>query len=196
MKFIAMIMCLLALGNPTIYESYEVTSEVLENRIENKELVIERCIGIVTSENGDGKILNTDDDYYNYISYRGCFKELPIGTLIKTYVVYSPFNNYVDDIILRDDIIITPSEAIGSFHWTHNDIYGNKYYQFKSYDDTVWWALTEEEMGFIPEANKTYTLTYYDNDTTIENKPCDCPPEYYCECEVYDDIFVAIREEN
>ena len=75
------------------------------------------------------------------------------------------------------------STATGSFEWLD----GNDWYQFKSYDDTVWWALTTEDMGFVPEANKTYTLLYYDNGTT------DCTECSECECEVYDDIFLTIK---
>lgn len=76
---------------------------------------------------------------------------------------------------------ISASTAVGAFE-------GN---QFKSYDDTVWWYITEEELGFVPEANKTYTLVFYDNGT----KDCaKCPEEFNCECEVYDDIFLALFE--
>jgi hypothetical protein len=79
------------------------------------------------------------------------------------------------------------SMTIGSFEWLD----GNDWYQFKSYDDTVWWALTTKDIGFVPEANKTYVLMYYDNDTT----DCtECAEELECECEVYDDIFLGIKE--
>ena len=73
---------------------------------------------------------------------------------------------------------------------------GNEYYQFKSYDDTVWWALTTEEIGFVPEANKEYTLVYYDNDTNAENYVCDIEKDHNCECFVYDDIFLKIKGGN
>lgn len=65
-------------------------------------------------------------------------------------------------------------------------------YHFKSYDDSVWWLLTEEQIGEIPTEGKTYTLTYDDKGTTAENKTCDCPPEWECECEFYDDDFISI----
>jgi hypothetical protein len=79
------------------------------------------------------------------------------------------------------------SIAIGSFEWLD----GEDWYQFKSYDDTIWWALTTKEIGFVPEANKTYALLYYDNGTT----DCtECAEEFDCECEVYDDIFLTIKE--
>ena len=89
-------------------------------------------------------------------------------------------------------------KAVGKFYTKieMTDTKGNKdiYYQFRSNDDTVWWALTATEMGFIPETNTEYTLTYNDNGSTKANKPCDCAPEFECECEVYDDIFITIKE--
>ena len=69
----------------------------------------------------------------------------------------------------------------------------NTYYQFKANDNSVWWQLTAEEIGFVPNANKEYTLTYDNNGTTKANKPCDCGPEFECECEVYDDIFLGVQ---
>lgn len=78
------------------------------------------------------------------------------------------------------------SKAVGKFEWFD----GNDWYQFKSYDNTVWWALSTEDIGFTPEANKTYILSYYDNGTT----DCtECPEKFDCECEVYDDIFLAVK---
>lgn len=67
-----------------------------------------------------------------------------------------------------------------------------KYYQFKSYDDEVWWCLTEEDMGFIPEAGKEYVLAYYQNGTTKDNH--ECPEEYECDCYCYDDIFLGVYD--
>ena len=32
------------------------------------------------------------------------------------------------------------------------------------------------------------------NGTTTENKNCGCLPEWECECEVYDDLFLSIAE--
>ena len=84
----------------------------------------------------------------------------------------------------------------GKFHGSHKatDINGNTdtYYHFKSNDGSVWWDLTEYQMGFIPNGDAEYVLTYNNNGTTKENKPCDCVTD--CECEVYDDEFVSLRE--
>jgi hypothetical protein len=68
------------------------------------------------------------------------------------------------------------------------------FYQFRSDDDSVWWMLTAEEIGYIPECGKKYALTYDDKGTTTGNKTCDCLPEWECECEVYDDEFIKIEE--
>lgn len=73
----------------------------------------------------------------------------------------------------------------------YNPCDGETYYQFKSEDDTVWCALTENEIGFIPDTQKTYILIYYDNGT----KDCfECEPQYECECEVYDDVTLGVFE--
>ena len=91
----------------------------------------------------------------------------------------------------------TTMETVGKFHHTMElkDINGTEdtYYQFRSNDDQVWWLLTETEMGFVPDYNTEYTLTYDNNGTTKENKSCDCKPEWECECEVYDDVFINIK---
>lgn len=82
---------------------------------------------------------------------------------------------------------LTVSQAIGAF----SVMEGNEYYQFKSYDDAEWWSLTAEEIGFVPEVNKPYTLLYHNNNTT---ECLECAEELECECEVYDDIFLALYE--
>lgn len=108
----------------------------------------------------------------------------------------------------QEDFIIPKNEGDqfelsvirGKFYTTFlaNDYIGREenYYQFRSSDDTVWWALTEEQIGGIPDNETEYTLIYYNNGTTAENKPCDCLPEWECECEVYDDIFIGIIVEK
>lgn len=75
------------------------------------------------------------------------------------------------------------------------DMEGNQgtYYQFRSDDDSVWWLLTAEEIGFVPQIlEQPYILTYDNCGTTPENKGCDCPPEYECECELYDDVLLNV----
>ena len=82
------------------------------------------------------------------------------------------------------------SEVVGQFYdkFEANE---TTYYHFKANDDSVWWQLTAEEIGFIPKANETYTLVYDNNGTTKANKPCNCVVE--CECDVYDDIFLGVQ---
>ena len=100
--------------------------------------------------------------------------------------------------VFAGSFINNTHKVVGEFYTKieMTDTKGNTdtYYQFRSNDDTVWWALTATEMGFIPEVNTEYTLTYNDNGSTKANKPCDCAPENECECEVYDDIFISIKE--
>lgn len=83
-----------------------------------------------------------------------------------------------------------------SYPMTDNNGKTNIYYQFKSNDSEVWWILTEDDIGYIPNKNIEYTLFYYNNETTKYNKPCNCLPEYECECELYDDIFIFIISEG
>lgn len=92
-----------------VYGTDELTAEILEHRTESDEIIIERCIGIVTNTDraGDGKILNTNDDYYNYISYSGVDFEIYSGTIILSYFIYNPGTDYTDDIIERYDFVLS-----------------------------------------------------------------------------------------
>jgi hypothetical protein len=90
-----------------IIDTSELTFDMLQNR--DGKIIIEECIGIVTSHDGDGKILNIDDDIYNYISYR-CVEDSQVGDVILTYFIYEPNNNFEDDILLRFDYIIDRTE--------------------------------------------------------------------------------------
>lgn len=88
-----------------------------------------------------------------------------------------------------------PTEVIkGKFTNNHTSLDGNEYYQFKSDDDSIWWMLTETEIGYVPSLEKEYVLLYCNNGTTKDNKNCDCLSELKCECEVYDDVFLGIFE--
>lgn len=91
--------------NIQVYDSAELTAEILENRLGTT--IVERCIGMVTDvEAGDGIVLNAQDELYNYISYRGIYRPIRNGSLILSYMVYSPDNNYIDDIVERYDFIL------------------------------------------------------------------------------------------
>lgn len=90
-----------------VYDMSEITDEVIEKRRGN--LIIERCIGIVTDEeSGDGQVLNGADARY-YISYRGGTCEdlsLHDGTVVISYLVFNPYNNSIDDIMERYDFVL------------------------------------------------------------------------------------------
>jgi hypothetical protein len=91
-----------------IYDSKTLTAEMLTNRTNLQRTIVERVIGIVTNEEreGDGRVLNQDNEHYYYISYSGCDFEYTTGTIIVTYLMYNPNTNYEDDIIERYDYIL------------------------------------------------------------------------------------------
>lgn len=91
--------------NIVVYDSSELTAEILESR--NGALIVERCIGAVTNaEKGDGMMFNSPDPQFNYIGYRRISQPLENGTVVLSYMVYDPGNNYVDDIAERYDFIL------------------------------------------------------------------------------------------
>ena len=90
------------IDNFTIYNSNEITRELLDTE---DNLIIERCIGEVLNEKGDGKILNAADENYDYISYRGVTEDK--GTTVLTYFIYNSEN---DDIVERYDFILTKGD--------------------------------------------------------------------------------------
>ena len=96
-----------AAGNKKIvvYDSSELSAEILENRL--GQTVVERCIGIVKdADTGEGILLNTEDPNFNFISYRGVYRPISNGSVVLSYMVYSSYNNSVDDIVERYDFVI------------------------------------------------------------------------------------------
>ncbi|MEY8573251.1 hypothetical protein AALD01_02415 [Oscillospiraceae bacterium 21-37] len=96
-----------AAGNKDIvvYDSSELSAEILENRL--GQTVVERCIGIVKdADTGEGILLNTEDPNFNFISYRGVYRPISNGSVVLSYMVYSSYNNSVDDIVERYDFVI------------------------------------------------------------------------------------------
>lgn len=88
-----------------LYDCSELTMDILENR--QGTTIVERCIGLVTNaQTGDGKILNLPEGSGDYISYRGVYHPVDDGTVILSYMVYSPDNNYFDDIVERYDFVL------------------------------------------------------------------------------------------
>lgn len=92
--------------NFDIYEPDEITNDMLTNRTNSKRLIVERIIGIVTSKEGDGRILNTADSDYDYISYKNVDLDYTTGTVMITYCLYNPDTNYEDDILERYDYVL------------------------------------------------------------------------------------------
>lgn len=91
-----------------IYDSSKLTTEILQNR--NGEIIIEKCIGEVTSSTGDGRILNYDNPNYYYINYSKV-DGIKKGNVVLTYFIYNPDSNFEDDILLRFDYIIDGKEV-------------------------------------------------------------------------------------
>ena len=110
-------------------------------------------------------------------------------------------NTHVFDINDEDGVIhigeeIPISKIRGKFY-TSLDVlneYGDKerLYQFRSEDNSVFWLLSRTEICHIPNNSDEYVLYFSDNGTNADDKICDCLPEWECECEVYDDIFLGI----
>ena len=100
-----------------VYHTADLTAETLENR--NGDLIIEKIYGIVIDDEGNGKILESNEDFvkahnrdYNgiaehnyYISYKRV-EGAKQGDIILTYCIYNPNSNYSDDIIARFDYIM------------------------------------------------------------------------------------------
>ena len=98
-----------------IYNSADLTTEILTER--NGVLIIEKCYGVVTDNNGNGRMLLNDNDFINahdrnynniadnYISYKSV-TGAGEGDIVLTYFIYNPDSNYADDIMVRFDYII------------------------------------------------------------------------------------------
>lgn len=86
-----------------IIDSSELTYDTLVNRDGN--IIIEEIIGVCVNADGDGKVLNCNDESYDYISYRSV-PGVREGTVVLTYCIYNPDSIAEDDIIMRYDYII------------------------------------------------------------------------------------------
>jgi len=82
-----------------IYDCDDLTGDILTSRTG---MIIERCIGIVETENGDGRVLNCSDPEFSYIAY-GDNIGFSVGDTILTYLIYDPLGCGEDDIIDRYD---------------------------------------------------------------------------------------------
>lgn len=93
------------IGNYIIVDTKDITEAFLTHRADNPDapVVIERAFGIVTTDELDGRIIDTEYNG-NYISYRGV-KGVQKGDFIVTYMMYEK-NNYIDTIEVREDFIL------------------------------------------------------------------------------------------
>lgn len=84
-----------------VIDTSDLTYKMITRR--KGKILVERVIGKVKNNKGDGQVLNNGDNTeYNYICYKNhidCKK----GDIIVTYVLYNPENNIEDDIIARWD---------------------------------------------------------------------------------------------
>ena len=93
-------------------------------------------------------------------------------------------------VTMNNNVRTSVGEFDGTWTGMHMDGQIEEFHQFKADDGQVWWALTEAEIGEKPCGK--YLLVFDDKGTTANNKPCDCPIEYDCECELYDDELIAV----
>ena len=87
-----------------IIDSSDLSLEDLRNR--NGKIIIEKLLGKVINETGDGKILNPNDKDHDYISYKSHMEDFEVGDIIVSYCIYNPDTAYDDDIIERFDYIV------------------------------------------------------------------------------------------
>lgn len=103
------VMTIVAFGytNFHIYNSCNVTGEMLRNRTKSEKIIVERVIAMITNADreGDATVLNTNGDY-TYISYYGTDLDYTTGTIMVTYLMYNPKTDYEDDIIERYDFVL------------------------------------------------------------------------------------------
>ena len=85
------------------YYCNELTADILEKR--GDDIVIEKIIGVCENRKGDGRILNSADPDYDYISYRSV-KGVKPGDVVLTVCIYQPGNGYIDDVVDRFDYVI------------------------------------------------------------------------------------------
>ena len=103
------VMTIVAFGytNFHIYNSCNVTGEMLRNRTKSEKIIVERVIAMITNADreGDATVLNTNGDY-TYISYYDTDLDYTTGTIMVTYLMYNPKTDYEDDIIERYDFVL------------------------------------------------------------------------------------------
>lgn len=91
------------IGKIREYWNEDITCEILQNR--GDDIIVEKIIGTVVDRKGNGRIMNPVDPKHDYISYKSvkCARK---GNVILTICIYTPGNNYEDDVCERFDYII------------------------------------------------------------------------------------------
>lgn len=87
-----------------VYEPDDLTEEVLVNR--DGKIIIEKFIGICLNEEGDGQILNTENEEFNYIKYGDGINP---GDVVLSYCIYNDTDSE-DGIISRFDHVIDTNQ--------------------------------------------------------------------------------------
>ena len=87
-------------NNLNVVDTADLTYKAITNR--KGTVLVERVIGKVKNNKGDGKVLNNGNNPYNYICYKGWINANK-GDVIVSYVLYNPESNSNDDVIARWD---------------------------------------------------------------------------------------------
>ena len=97
-------------GYTNVIDTSKINSDIIKNR--GQRILIERVIGTVVDDQGNGRVLNinynTDPQgYYNYISYAGQYENIQPqkGDVMITYIIYNPGTTGEDDYIGRIDYV-------------------------------------------------------------------------------------------
>lgn len=89
------------LDNLKVIDTSRLTYKIITHR--KGKVIIERVIGRVKNNKGDGQVINQGrNTEYNYIYYGGWI-DCKKGDIIVTYCLYNPENNADDDVIARWD---------------------------------------------------------------------------------------------
>lgn len=87
-----------------IVDSHDLTDDIINSRTDHDILLVERVIGIVVNDDGDGRVLNTIEEN-RHISYKYIYEKYRVGTVIATYYIYHPCTAG-GDIVNRYDYVI------------------------------------------------------------------------------------------
>lgn len=101
-------------GCVVFFEPDEYDNLAIEERVNQNALYVEVTYGEKQNAEGDGVILNTSEDFYNYIAYS---EFVPEGIPIVSFELYNPDNGFFDDIIERYDYWEFAGDSHLLRHW-------------------------------------------------------------------------------